>query len=140
MLHCNEAGEPSPCFYGDRDYFKKVMDTKKAVVSDPLISKSTGKLAIVLAVPVTNNDQLTGVLVGTFSVERLSALIKDLKFLDTGYGQIADDSGVIIADPKLPEVIGKLNLLDKKIIKLSQTDLDAICLTCLKRQSSQGNS
>jgi len=117
----------STASYTDRDYFKQVMDTKKAVVSDPLVSKSTGKLAVVLAVPVTNNDQLTGVLVGTFSVERLTALIKDLKFLDTGYGQIADDSGVIIADPKLPQAVGKLNLLEKKInpdLKLPQTELD----------------
>ena len=87
----------------------------KDVVSDPLTSKSTGKLAVVLAVPVINNDQLTGVLVGTFSVERLSALIKELKFLETGYGQIADDSGMVIAHHMRPELMGKLNLLEKTI-------------------------
>ena len=127
--------------YGDRDYFKKVMATKKAVVSDPLISKLSGKLLLILAVPVTNNDQLTGVLVGTLSVERLSALIKDLKFLDTGYGQIADASGVIIADPKLPEVIGKLNLLQKKInpeLKLPQTELDDHLINLFKTTSESG--
>lgn len=133
------TGETIP--YGDRDYFKKVMATKKAVVSDPLISKATGKLGVVLAVPVTNNDQLTGVLIGLFSVERVSALIKDLKFLDTGYGQIADDSGVIIADPKLPEVIGKLNLLQKKInpeLKLPQTELDDHLINLFKTTSESG--
>lgn len=127
--------------YGDRDYFKKVIDTKKAVVSDPLVSKSTGKLAVVLAVPVTNKDQLTGVLVGTFSVERLSALIKDVKFLETGYGQIADDSGVIIAHPKLPEVIGKLNLLQKKInpeLKLQKTELDDPLINLFKMTVESG--
>ncbi len=121
--------------YGDREYFKKVMNTKKAVVSDPLVSKSTGKLAVVLAVPVINNDKLTGVLIGTFSVERLTALIKDLKFLDTGYGQIADDSGVIIADPIRPQVIGKLNLLEKKVnpeLKLPLTELDDHLISLFK--------
>ncbi|AFQ42870.1 methyl-accepting chemotaxis protein [Desulfosporosinus meridiei] len=119
------TGSTAP--YGDRDYFKKVIETKQTVVSDPLVSKSTGKLAVVLAVPVLNNEQLSGVLVGTFSVERLSALIKDLKFLDTGYGQIADDSGTIIAHPHLPEVIGKLNLREKTInpeLKLQKNELD----------------
>lgn len=127
--------------YGERDYFKKVMDTKKAVVSDPLVSKSTGKLAIVLAVPVTNNDQLTGVLVGTFSVERLSALIKDLKFMDTGYGQLADNSGVIIAHPNHPELIGKLNLLEKIInpeLKLAKTELDDSLITLFKTTVESG--
>ncbi|GMA98944.1 methyl-accepting chemotaxis protein [Pelosinus sp. IPA-1] len=113
--------------YNDREYFKKVLATKKAVVSDPLVSKVTGKLAVVLAVPVINNGQLTGVLIGTFSMEKLSEMMKDLKFLDTGYGQVADDSGMVIAHPKQPDLVGKLNLLDKKInpeLKLSQSDLD----------------
>ena len=127
--------------YGERDYFKKVMDTKKAVVSDPLVSKSTGKLAVVLAVPVINQGQLTGVLVGTFSVERLSALIKELKFLDTGYGQIADDSGMIIANPILPELIGKLDLLKKTInpeLKLQKTELDDHLINLFKATAESG--
>ncbi|SHJ06406.1 methyl-accepting chemotaxis protein [Desulfosporosinus lacus] len=127
--------------YGDRDYFKKVIDTKQAVVSDPLVSKSTGKLAVVLAVPVKNNDQFTGVLVGTFSVERVSALIKDLKFLDSGYGQIADDSGMIIAHPKLPEAIGKLNLLEKTInpeLKLAKAELDDHLINLFKSAAESG--
>lgn len=127
--------------YGERDYFKKVMDTKKAVVSDPLVSKSTGKLAVVLAVPVINQGQLTGVLVGTFSVERLSALIKELKFLDTGYGQIADDSGMIIANPILPELIGKLDLLKKTInpeLKLQKTELDDQLINLFKATAESG--
>ncbi|CUH97573.1 hypothetical protein P22_3704 [Propionispora sp. 2/2-37] len=113
--------------YGERDYFKKVMTTRQAVVSDPLVSKATGKLAVVLAVPVIANGQVTGMIGGTFSMERLSDMMKDLKFLDTGYGQLADDQGMIIAHPKRPEMAGKLNLLEKKInpeLKLQQTDLD----------------
>ncbi|TGE39070.1 methyl-accepting chemotaxis protein [Desulfosporosinus fructosivorans] len=127
--------------YGDRDYFKKVIETKKAVVSDPLVSKSTGKLAVVLAVPVTHDDQSTGVLVGTFSVERLSELIKNVEFLETGDGQIADDSGVVIADPKQPEVIGKLNLLEKNInpeLKLSQAELDDHLINLFKTTVESG--
>lgn len=127
--------------YGERDYFKKVMQTKAPVVSDPLVSKTTGKLAVVLAVPVVNNDQMTGVLVGTFSVERLTDCIKDLKFLDTGYGQLSDDSGMIIAHPKRPDLAGKLNLLEKKVnpeLKLAQTELDERLITLFKRAAQEG--
>lgn len=60
---------------------------------------STGQMAVALAVPIMNNGQVTGVLLGTFSMERLSGMMKDLKFLDTGYGQVSDDSGIIIAIP-----------------------------------------
>ncbi|WP_378954334.1 methyl-accepting chemotaxis protein [Pelosinus sp. sgz500959] len=127
--------------YGDREYFKKVLTTKKAVVSDPIISKVTGKLAVVLAVPTISNGQVTGVLLGTFSMERLSEMIKELKFLDTGYGQVSDDSGLIIAHPKRPDLMGKLNLLDKKInpeLKLQQSELDERLTNIFKVAAEKG--
>ena len=127
--------------FGDREWFKKVIATNKAVVSNPLLSKMTGKLAVALAVPVTNNGQLTGVLVGTFSMERLTAMIKDLKFLETGYGQISDDSGMIIAHPKHSDIVGKLNLLEKKInpeLKLQQSELDERLINLFKAAAQSG--
>ncbi|MBU2703079.1 methyl-accepting chemotaxis protein [Sporomusaceae bacterium BoRhaA] len=121
--------------YGDRDYFKQAVSTKKAVVSNPLLSKSTGKLSVMLAVPVMNNGQMTGVTIGTVSLERLTNMIGDLKFLETGYGQISDASGMIIAHPKQPELVGKLNLIDKKInseLNLQQTELDDQLIQLIK--------
>lgn len=113
--------------YADREYFKNVMSTQKQAVSDPLVSKSTGKLAVVLAVPVKNGNDMNGVLVGTFSLERLSDMIKDLTFLETGYGQVAEASGNIIAHPKRPELTGKLNLRTTKVdpsLNITNNELD----------------
>ncbi len=127
--------------YGDRDYFKKVVATKKAAVSDPVTSKTTGKLAVILAVPVLNNGQLNGVLVGTFSIERLTVMIKDLKFLDTGYGQIIDRSGMVIANPVNPEVINKLNLVEKKVnpaLKMKQSEMDDRLISMVRTTTESG--
>jgi methyl-accepting chemotaxis protein len=138
-LGVNTVG--STATYADRDYFKKVIVTKKPIVSDPLISKATGKMAVALAVPVTNNGQLTGVLIGTISMDNLTALIKDLKFLDTGYGQLADSGGLIIAHPKKPELQDKLNLREKKInpeLKLQQTELDDRLVNLFKSAADSG--
>ncbi len=129
--------------YADRDYFKKVLATKKPVVSDPLISRATGKLAVVLAVPVTNQGNLTGVLVGTFSTDRLNAMIKELKFLETGYGQLADDSGMLIAHPHRGDLVGKLNLKEKKInpeLKLPEMELDDSLLKLFKAAGESGKA
>ena len=127
--------------YADRDYFKKVMATQKPAVSDPLVSKATGKLAVALAVPVTNQGRLTGVLVGTFSMDRLNTMIKDLKFLETGYGQLADDSGMLIAHPRRGELVGKLNLQEKKInpeLKLPKAELDDQLINLFKTAMQSG--
>lgn len=113
--------------YGDREYFKKVMNTKKPYVSEMLISKATGKISVVLAAPVMNNGQLMGVIGGTYSLEKMTELIKDMKFLDSGYGNIVDNNGVLLAHPKRPDTIGKLNISQKKInseLKLQQAELD----------------
>jgi methyl-accepting chemotaxis protein len=113
--------------YGDREYFKKVMETKNPYISEMLISKATGKISVFLATPVMNNGQLIGVIGGTYSLEKMTELIKDMKFLDSGYGNIVDNNGVLLAHPKRPDTIGKLNISQKKVnpeLKLQQTELD----------------
>lgn len=113
--------------YQDREYFKKVLDTKKSYVSEPLVSRATGKISVFLAVPVMNNGQLVAITGGTYSLEAVTELIKDLRFLDTGYGLIADNSGIIISHPRMPEAVGKLNLAEKKLneeLKLQEKELD----------------
>ncbi len=127
--------------YSDRAYFKKVLETRKPAVSDPLLSRATGKLAVVAAVPVVHNGQLNGVLIGTFSTDRLTEAVKGLKFLDTGYGQLADDSGMIIAHPTRPDLVGKLNLAEKKInaeLKLAQAELDDSLISLFKAVRDSG--
>lgn len=113
--------------YGDREYFKKVMSTQKAYVSEMLVSKATGKISVVLATPVMNNGQLVGVIGGTYSLEKMTELIRDMKFLESGYGNIVDNNGVLLAHPKRPDTIGKLNISQKKVnpeLKLQQDEID----------------
>lgn len=112
---------------GERAYFKQVIATKKAVVSEVLISKTTGKVAVNVAVPLLYGDQLTGVLTGTVSLDKLTTLIKDMRFLSTGYGVIADNSGKLIIHTKLPDLVGKLNFTEKKVdpaLNVKETELD----------------
>lgn len=113
---------------GDREYFKKVVASKQPYISNSLFSKLTGTIAVIIAVPVIDNGILTGVLTGNFPLEhQLNPIIRDVKFKDTGYGYLADNSGMVLAHPKMPELIGKLNLVEKKIaseIKVQNIELD----------------
>lgn len=127
--------------YAERDYFKQVIATKKPTVSDPLISRSTGKLAVVLAVPVVDNGKLTGVLVGTVALDRLDKMISTVKFMETGYGYAADDSGNVIAHPRHGEYVNKLNLGEKKVnpeIAKQAAELDDNLINLFKTASKEG--
>ncbi|MDF2874311.1 MAG: mcpB 3 [Sporomusa sp.] len=126
---------------GEREYFKQVVATKKSLVSEVLVSKTTGKIAVNVAVPLLYNDQLTGVLTGTVSLEKLTALIKDMQFLATGYGAIADNTGKLIIHPKLPELVGKLNFTEKKVnpaLNMKESELDDHFISLFKTAAETG--
>ena len=112
----------------DRDYIKKVLTTKKPYVSDVIVSKATGKLAVAIAEPIfTPTGELKGILAGTMALERLQPILQQVQFKQSGYALVVDDSGVILAHPKRPELAGKLNVAKKEInpeLKLGASTLD----------------
>lgn len=123
---------------GFRDYFQKAMATKKPVVSDPLVSRGSGKLSINLAVPVIARGKVRGILVANYSLSHLNTMISAIKFGETGYGIMADDSGQVIADAHQPDLIGKLNLSEKSLkpeIKSDNRELDERLLSLFKQSA-----
>ncbi|MDR3591920.1 MAG: methyl-accepting chemotaxis protein [Negativicutes bacterium] len=126
---------------GDRDYFKKVVSTKKPYISDPLVSRATGKLAVQVVVPIFDNGVLVGVLNASVSLDHLQDIVKNIKFKASGYGAVADDSGVLIAHGQKPELIGKINLKEKKIkpeLNLGAAEIDDGMLKAFKDASETG--
>jgi len=93
-----------------RDYFKKVMQTQQTVISEPLISGSTGKVATVIAVPVKANGTVIGVVTGTVKLSNFNDDLKNLFVHRTGHMMIADESGIVIIDPTDESQVGKLDL------------------------------
>jgi len=114
-------------YLGDRDYFKKIVGTKMPYVSEPVIARATGKLSIQVAVPVLYNGNMTGVITAAYSLDSLNALIKEIKFQESGYGFVADATGKIIAYPNRPEFIDKLNITQQSVnpeLNLQAGELD----------------
>ena len=125
-----------PDFLGDRAYFKKVLESKKPYVSDMIISRSTGKLAVVIAVPVFNAaGNLKAVLAGTMLMDKVHEVLKTVKFKESGYAFLADSSGVVLVHPHRPDLAGKLNITQKEVnpqVKLQSNTLDERMLQLFK--------
>jgi len=85
----------------DREYFKHVMEGK-AVVSNPIVSRSTGKPEAIIASPILdNNGKIKGVMAGAVNLMKLSRIIDNLKYnYPNSYSYIVDKEGQIIAHPR----------------------------------------
>ena len=67
----------------DRVYFKDTIIGKE-VISDPLISRGTGHVIVVNAVPATSSSgQILGVVIGNVPITQITNLLAQLKLGDT---------------------------------------------------------
>ncbi|WP_411345817.1 methyl-accepting chemotaxis protein [Paenibacillus sp. WLX1005] len=83
----------------DRDYYKQLIATQKPVISDVLVSKSSGKKIINIVYPVfDNSNALTGFVQCSLPLDTMSTYAKEFSTNgQTAY--IADRAGVVLAHP-----------------------------------------
>ena len=110
----------------DRDYFKKAVQTKKTVVSEPVISAISGKVVTVIGVPVIDNGSVVGVVAGTIGLSRFDDTLAKMVTYRTGQLVVMDESGLVIIHPNEPAQVGKLDF-SKEVssVKISMSLVDA---------------
>ena len=94
----------------EREYFKKVMQTGKSYVSEVLISPTTQKPAVILAVPVMTNGKMSGIVYGSYELSNLQGIAQDIKFAKTGFAYLVDQAGTIIVHSKNQDLVQQVNL------------------------------
>ncbi len=83
----------------DRDYFKKAIDGYYAL-SEPLISKLTGKKVIVSAAPIKNGEEIVGVFLIGIDTTKLYDFIKTFDIEgEKSYVYVIDNKGNIVIHP-----------------------------------------
>ena len=86
--------------YHDRDYYQKIKQSGKTVISEVLIAKSTGYPGIVIAEPIKdNNQQLIGVLIANVELRAIFDQIARIKIGETGYAYLVNEEGRILLHP-----------------------------------------
>ena len=89
----------------DREYFKQIMNGEKFAISDPIVSRATGKKIFVIAAPVHDNTgNVIGLMAGTAELDILTKLISEFKMGKTGYAYvITKKDGTFVAYPPNPD-------------------------------------
>ncbi|HWR29661.1 MAG TPA: methyl-accepting chemotaxis protein [Negativicutes bacterium] len=123
--YLNSAGSRGSL--AERDYFQHAIKGE-IYVSDPVLSKSSGKAIVAVAVPVKSGGRVVGVVYGSIGMEGLAQKVQDIKVGKTGYAYVLQADGLAIIHPnkdimmkvnaatdtKLPEVLRSVN---QRVIK-----------------------
>ncbi|MDF9409243.1 methyl-accepting chemotaxis protein [Pelotomaculum isophthalicicum JI] len=83
----------------DRAYFQAVLNGQDIVVSEPIISRSGGKISVAIGMAVKRDGRLFRVLIGLMSLERLSDEVAAMRHGENGRAYIIDANGTCIAHP-----------------------------------------
>ncbi len=111
----------------ERTYFQEAMSKGQLVISNALLSKSTGNPIFVVAVPVQISGKTSGVFFASINLSHISdQFISPIKIGQEGYVYMVDANGIIIAYPDKTQLF-KLNITDwefgKNIIQSTHDDL-----------------
>lgn len=93
-----QTSRDSTVFINERDYFISAM-SGETYMSSPLINKTDGKVAIMLATPVNNGTGYQGVLYGRIMYDTFSQIISNIRIGNGGYAFIDDKNGLTVAHP-----------------------------------------
>ncbi|BBO82936.1 methyl-accepting chemotaxis sensory transducer [Desulfosarcina ovata subsp. sediminis] len=103
------GGEYKRINVGNTDYFQIVRREGKAVLSNMVLSKSTGKPIAVACAPIkAKNGKFIGAFGSVIHADYFTEIVSNRKIGETGYGFMSDATGLCIAHPK-PENILKTN-------------------------------
>lgn len=110
--------------FGDRQYYKDVLQTGKPAISDVLISRNTKKPIFVIASPIKDaNGNFMGVVGQTITLDALEHMRANIKAGDTGYALVATNPGngksIAIAHPNKELVTDQKDIADIGVIKAS---------------------
>lgn len=84
-------------FYGDRDYFKQVIDGKETG-QQVLLGKTSNKPAFILSKPIKDTDsKLLGVIAVAMTLEDVSKTVTKTRLGSTGFATLLDEQNRLIA-------------------------------------------
>jgi methyl-accepting chemotaxis protein len=79
----------------DRDYFQAAIKGQLAA-SDVLLSKTSGTLVNIFAVPIMSNGQIVGVFYGRKDATVLSKVVNQFQYGKTGYAYVLNNDGIMV--------------------------------------------
>lgn len=86
--------------HSDRQYFKDLATGGKDLAWSVVIGKTSGKPALIIAVPIRNGGNMVGVLIAATSIEETSKIVANWRSGQTGFAFLVDEGSYVLAHPR----------------------------------------
>lgn len=101
--------------YADRQYVRDIL-AGKAIGWQTVIGRTSNVPALVLAVPIKEDNRIVGVMAAAMTVEDMSKQIAVWKKGNSGFAFLVDDKGFVLSHPKKQLVEKRENLSNHPLI------------------------
>ncbi|ACA57023.1 methyl-accepting chemotaxis protein [Clostridium botulinum] len=111
----------------EKTWYKNLMNGVPYNISNPVVSKGTGKALVVIGVPIKNKSEKTiGAMISAVNLLRIQEKVKEFKFGEKGYSLLIGNDGAILEHPdkslvmktKISEIKDEnMQLLGKEMMK-----------------------
>lgn len=119
----------------DRDYFQQVLKTKAPVISDPILSRTTGQWVTAIAVPVNGADgQLVGVVGASVNLDGVDNIVAEAK-IGNGYAYLAQKDGLMVSHPDRAQVMSP----EFNYLKTSNEELRQVMTRMAAGETGEGS-
>ena len=109
--------------YADRQYVKDVL-SGKSISLETLIGKTSGKPALIIAVPIKVNQFTVGVIADAMTLDNISDVVANSKIGKTGYAFLVDHLNNVVSHPKSDYTTSQINLTGDPPIKAARSNPD----------------
>lgn len=99
----------------DRAYFTEAI-TGKEVISDPVVSRASGSVIVVYAVPVTQFGKTVGVLIENVPITTITELLAQINLGTTGEAYLIKQDGTMITTPKYENILLEQGLVEETAV------------------------
>ncbi|RXT06518.1 methyl-accepting chemotaxis protein [Ammoniphilus sp. CFH 90114] len=100
--------------------FIKDLSAGKSIISDPVVSKADGSLAVIIGAPIVKDGKTVAHLTASINLEEATKLLSTVKVRETGYATLLDTQGTIIYHPD-SELIMKKNIEEFGVEELTNS-------------------
>jgi len=100
-------------YLADQEYFRRAL-LGEQFISDPLVSKNSGDVVVVIAAPIQKSGKVVGVVAGTITTARFSTLFDVAKDGDSGEAYLITSQRYFVTAPRATDLLIEEGLVKER--------------------------